>query len=198
MYLAFDQIDQDLLAAGAAPESVALSVRASSPDPRLLIASVASAIAKVNPNLDLTSHTMTDAVNESIAMERALAILSGSFGTLSLLLAAIGLYGITSYAVSRRRAEIGIRMALGATRALVLRAVLSRVLILVSIGVMVGVGASLWASRFMAALLYGLGPRDAQTLVSAIVAMLAVAAFAGWLPAWRASRVDPMIALRSE
>lgn len=198
MYLAFDQIDQDLLAAGAAPESVALSVRASSPDPRPLAASVASAIARVNPNLDLTSHTMTAAVNESIAMERALAILSGSFGTLSLLLAAIGLYGITSYAVSRRRAEIGIRMALGATRALVLRAVLSRVLILVSIGVMVGIGASLWASRFMAALLYGLGPRDAQTLVGAIVAMLAVAVLAGWLPAWRASRVDPMIALRSE
>src|SRR5439155_9108582 len=104
----------------------------------------------------------------SLTQERIVAMLSGFFGALALLLAGLGLYGVTSYAVARRRAELGIRMALGAAPAGVIRLILSRVLLLVGIGVIVGMGVSLWASRFVAALLYGLEPRDPATLVGAI------------------------------
>jgi putative ABC transport system permease protein len=198
MYLAFDQIDQDLLAAGAAPESTTLSVRTAGAPPALLTRSVAAAIATVNPNLDLTFGAMPDTVRASISMERGLAMLSGFFGALSLVLAAVGLYGVTSYAVSRRRAEIGIRIALGASQAMVVRQVLSRVMVLVAIGVAAGAGVSVWASQFMEALLHGLEPRDPLTLVGAAVLMAAVGGVAGWIPAWRASRVDPMVALRCD
>ena len=127
-----------------------------------------------------------------------MAMLSGFFGTLALVLAALGLYGVTSYAVTQRRAEIGIRMALGATPGLVVRQVLTRVLTLVGIGVALGSGACLWLSQFVAALLYGLRPHDPATLIGAAVVLTSVGALAGWLPARRASRVDPMVALRCE
>jgi ABC-type antimicrobial peptide transport system permease subunit len=198
MYLAFDQIDEDLLAAGAAPESTTLSVRTAGAPPALLTRSVAAAIATVNPNLDLTFGAMPDTVRASISMERGLAMLSGFFGALSLVLAAVGLYGVTSYAVSRRRAEIGIRIALGASRGVVVRQVLSRVMVIVGIGVAAGAGVSVWASQFMEALLYGLEPRDPLTLAGAAMLMAAVGALAGWVPARRASRVDPMVALRCD
>jgi ABC-type antimicrobial peptide transport system permease subunit len=112
------------------------------------------------------------------------------------LLAGLGLYGVTSYAVSRRRAEIGIRMALGAAPGRVVRLVLARVTMLVAIGVVVGAGASLWASRFVAMLLYGLEPRDPLTLVGAAVVLATVGAAAGGLPAYRATRIDPAVVLR--
>jgi predicted lysophospholipase L1 biosynthesis ABC-type transport system permease subunit len=197
MYLAFDQIDEDLLAV-AAPMSASMSVRAAAASPMALTRSVAASIAKVNPNLDLTFRPLPDVVSGSITLERTLAILSGLFATLSLLLAAVGLYGVTSYAVTERRAEIGIRMALGASPGLVVRQVLTRVLTVVGIGVALGSGASLWLSQFVATLLFGLRPRDPATLITAAVVLTSVGALAGWLPAWRASRVDPMVALRCE
>jgi putative ABC transport system permease protein len=198
MYLAFNQIDEDLLAAGAAPSSASLSVRATAAPPTTLTHSVAAAIASVNPKLDLTSRSLPDIVASSITVERTLAILSGFFGALSLLLAVVGIYGITSYAVSRRRKEIGICMALGAKSSLVVRQVLSRVMMLVGVGVVVGAGTSLWASQFMEALLFNLKARDSLTLIGAVVVLLAVGAVAAWLPAWRASHVDPVMALRHE
>jgi ABC-type antimicrobial peptide transport system permease subunit len=137
-------------------------------------------------------------VSGALTLERTLALLSGVFSALALLLAAVGLYGVTSYEVSRRRAEIGIRMALGATPGLVVRQILSRVLILVGVGLAIGAAASIWASRFVTALLYGLEARDPMTLVGAVTVLSAVGALAGWLPARRASRVDPMMALRCE
>ena len=197
MYLAFNQIDEDLLAV-AAPAFASLSVRAAAVPPTTLTHSVAAAIANVNPNLDLTFRPLSDVVSGSITLERTLAILSGFFGALSLLLAVVGIYGITSYSVNRRRAEIGIRMALGAAPRLVVRQVLSRLLMLVGIGVAIGIATTLWASQFMAALLYGLGPRDPLTLMGAAIVLAVTGAMAGWVPAWRASRVDPMIALRHE
>ena len=103
---------------------------------------------------------------------------------------------MTSYAVARRRTEIGIRMALGAAPAGVVRLVLSRVTRLVGIGVLVGAAVSVWASQFVASLLYGLEPRDPLTLTAAALILGAVGAFAGWVPAYRASRIDPAEVLR--
>jgi ABC-type antimicrobial peptide transport system permease subunit len=174
----------------------ALSVRASNGSPSQLTKSVAAAIGTVNSDLALTFRPLADQVGASLAQERLLATLSGFFGTLALVLAGLGVYGVTSYAVTRRRAEIGIRMALGADPTRVVRLVLSRVTSLIGIGVLVGAGVSLWASTFVAALLYGLEPRDPVTLVGAAGMLAAVGAFAGWLPAWRASRIDPAEVLR--
>jgi predicted permease len=197
MYLAFDQIDADLVAV-AAPPAASLSIRTSGVPPMTLRKSIAATIAGVDPHVDLTFRLLPDVVRGSITLERTLAILSGCFGALSLLLAAIGLYVVTSYAVWQRRAEIGIRMALGATSGLVVRQVLSRVVRLIALGVIIGVGMSLWASQFVAALLYGLEPRDHLTLIGAAVLLAVVGLLAGWLPARRAATVDPLIALRCE
>jgi putative ABC transport system permease protein len=196
MYWAFGQIDSDLLAVGAAPMTASLSIR--SAGPTSLTRAVAAAIVSVNPNLDLSFRPLPDVVSGSIALERTLALLSGFFGALSLLLAAVGLYGVTSYAVNRRRKEIGIRIALGARPGIVLWQVLSRVMILVGIGVGIGAGVSFWAAQFVATLLYGLQPRDPLTLAAAVVLLVAVGFVAGLLPAWRAARLDPISALRHE
>ena len=123
-------------------------------------------------------------------------MLSGFFGGLALLLAGLGLYGVTSYAVSRRRTEIGIRLALGAAPGGVIRLVLRRVALLVGAGVIVGAGVSVWASQFVATLLYGMQPRDPVTLIGAASVLVAVGTLAGWLPARRASRIDPAEVLR--
>jgi putative ABC transport system permease protein len=162
----------------------------------LMARSVSAALTAVDPDLVFTFRPMTDQVSASLTQERLVATLSGFFGALALLLAGLGLYGVTAYAVSRRRTEIGIRMALGAEAARVVRLVLSRVSVLVGLGVVIGAGLSWWASTFVAALLYGVEPRDPVTLVGAAGILAAVGAFAGWLPAWRASRIDPAEVLR--
>ena len=150
----------------------------------------------MSPQLAVTVHPLTTQVDDSLARERVIALLSGFFGALALLLAGLGLYSVTSYAVSRRRTEIGIRMALGAAPGGVVRLVLSRVTLLVAVGVAIGGGVSVWASRFVETLLYGLEPRDPVTLVGAAVILGIVGASAGWLPAYRASRIDPAEVLR--
>jgi putative ABC transport system permease protein len=175
---------------------VDLSVRSDGAPPLQLARSVAAAIHHVNPEMVVTFGSLTDQVNATLTQERVVAILSGFFGALALLLAGLGLYGVTSYAVSRRRTEIGIRMALGAAPGGVIRLVLSRVTVLVGIGVAVGAGISVWAATFVATLLYGLEPRDPATLVAAVLVLSAVGAAAGWLPAYRASRIDPAEVLR--
>ena len=171
-------------------------VRASTASPAQLSRSVAAAVTDVNSDLTLTFRPVADQVNDSLAQDRLVAMLSGFFGALALLLAGLGLYGVTAYAVARRRTEIGIRMALGAAPEGVVRLVLSRVFVLVGLGVLAGAGVSLWASTFAASLLYGLEPRDPVTLVGAAVVLAAVGALAGWLPALRASRIDPAEVLR--
>jgi ABC-type antimicrobial peptide transport system permease subunit len=196
MYIVFDQIDRDRLA--VAPASASLSIRIARGDPRELSRSIAAAIANVNRGVDLTFRPLPAVVSDSLTIERTLALLSGLFSALSLLLAAIGLYGVTSYEVSRRRMEIGIRLALGATQGRIVREVLSRVLILVGIGVVGGVAASVWASQFVTALLYGLKSRDPVTLAGAAAVLIAVGVSAAALPAHRAAQLDPMIALRCE
>ena len=181
---------------GGITGDITISVRASAGSPMLLARSLASALTAVDHDLVFTFRPMTDQVSATLTQERVIAMLAGFFGALALLLAGLGLYGVTSYAVSRRRAEIGIRMALGAAPGSVIRLVLSRVTLLVGIGVLVGTGVSIWASKFVATLLYGLEPRDPITLVGAAVLLGAVGAAAGWLPAYRASRIDPAAVLR--
>jgi predicted permease len=173
-----------------------IAVRAASESPALLARSVSAALTAVNRDITMTFRPLSAVVDDSLAQDRLVAMLSGFFGVLALLLAGLGLYGVTAYAVARRRTEIGIRMALGAQPAGVVRLVLARVAVLVGIGVMVGAGVSLWASTLVASLLYGLAPWDPVTLVGAAITLTAVAVLAGWLPAYRASRIDPAQVLR--
>jgi ABC-type antimicrobial peptide transport system permease subunit len=157
---------------------------------------VAAALTAVDSSLAITFRPLQDRIDASLTRERLVALLSGFFGALALLLAALGLYGVTSYAVTRRRTEIGIRMALGAEPAGVLRLVLVRVFMLVALGVIIGTALSVWSSQFIASLLYELQPRDGVTLVTAALTLTTVGAIAGWLPAHRASRIDPTQVLR--
>jgi len=122
--------------------------------------------------------------------------LAGFFGAIGLLLSAVGLYGVTWYAISRRRGEIGIRLALGAQPSAVVRVMLTRIALFGAIGTVVGVFASVWLSRFVAPLLYGLEPRDPLKLAGSAATLASVAALAAWIPAWRATRGDPARVLR--
>jgi putative ABC transport system permease protein len=175
---------------------VTLSVRAANGLPAALARGVTDAIARVDPVVAVTPMTLKQQLDAALVQERIVALLSGSFGTFALVLASVGLYGVTMYAVNRRRTEIGIRMAIGAAPVHVVRLVLTRVAILIAIGVVIGAAASVWATRFVATLLYGLEPADPSTLVISAVVLAAVGAMAGLLPAYRASRIDPSEVLR--
>jgi putative ABC transport system permease protein len=192
MYFAIAQFD----ASRFPLTSASVSVRAASGSPMLLTRSVAKAIADVDPDVTLTFRALQEQVEASLVQERLIAMLSGFFGLLALLLAGLGLYGVTSYAVTRRRSEIGIRMALGAAPGGVVRLVLRRVAALVGAGVLLGAAASFWAATFVATLLFGVEARDPATLVLAAAVLSAVGALAGWLPARRASQIDPARVLR--
>jgi len=142
--------------------------------------------------------TLSEQVDRTLAQERSIATLSLIFGSLALLLAAIGLYGVMSYDVARRTHEIGIRMALGASGRQVMQLVMRETLGWVALGVTLGFGAVLATTRWVESLLFGLKPRDPLTMGLAALVLLVVAAVAGYLPARRATRVDPLIALRRE
>jgi len=134
----------------------------------------------------------------SITQERLVATLSSVFGLLALALACIGLYGVMAYDVARRTREIGIRMALGASARQIARLVLGETVRLVGIGVVIGLGAAIAVTRWVKSLLFGLQPYDPLAIGLAVLLLLMVAAVAGYLPARRASRVDPMVALRHD
>jgi ABC-type antimicrobial peptide transport system permease subunit len=142
--------------------------------------------------------TLDEQVNASLARERLVASISGFFGGIALLLACIGVYGTMAYNVTRRTAEVGIRMTLGARRSEVVWMILREALALVSMGVVIGAVAARGVTRSIASLLFGLEPGDVTTVVVAAAAMLIVAVIAGYLPARRAASVDPMMALRCE
>jgi ABC-type antimicrobial peptide transport system permease subunit len=168
--------------------------------PADLIASVKNAIGAVNSDVAIQFRSFATQVSESLNRDRLLATLSGFFGGLGLLLATIGLYGVMSYNVARRRGEIGIRMALGAGAPRVLGMVLSEVALLVVVGLAVGFGGAIASTRILESqkFLYGLTARDPWTLGLAVLVLAVVALCAGYLPARRASRLDPMQALREE
>jgi predicted permease len=157
------------------------------------------AVAEVEPNLPvLEVTTMGEQLALSLARERAIARLTGFFGLLALLLAAIGLYGVMSYAVSRRTGEIGLRMALGAERGRVLGMVLLETARLIAAGVAAGLAAAFALTRLLAGQLFGIGANDPATLAVATGTLIAVALLAGFLPARRAADTEPMAALRYE
>jgi ABC-type antimicrobial peptide transport system permease subunit len=181
---------------GEIPPHGSLSVRAASGPPSRLAPAVAAAIGRIDPNVTLRLRPLADQIGGALVRERLLAILSGFFGALALILAAIGLYGITSHAVTRRRAEIGVRMALGADAPRVVGLMLGRVAGLVLIGVLAGAAISIWASRFVATMLYGLEPGDPLTIAAAAALLVAMTLLAAYLPARRAARIDPARVLR--
>jgi ABC-type antimicrobial peptide transport system permease subunit len=164
-----------------------------------MIETVRSAMRQVDPELPLTGvTTQTDQIEGRVEQERLFALAYSLFGGLALLLACIGLFGLMSYNVSRRTSEIGIRIALGAQRRGVVGMVLRESMIMVGAGVVLGLAAALAAGRLLTAILFGLSPTDVWTMAAAIALMIGVSLAAGYLPARRAARVDPMVALRYE
>ena len=167
--------------------------------PSSVMPAVREAVRRVDPNLPLMYVTTQESeIEKRLAQERLLAFAYSLFGGLAMLLASIGLYGLASYGVVQRTNEIGIRMALGAQAADVTRMIARESMALVGVGVAVGVAGALAAGRLVESLLYELAPTDGLTMVQAAAAMVAVAAVAAYLPARRAARVDPLVALRCE
>jgi putative ABC transport system permease protein len=168
-------------------------------EPALLIASIRDILAHIDKDVPMARvMTMDDILSSSVAQPRLEAVLLAFFGGLALLLAGIGIYGVIAYSVSQRTSEIGIRMALGASRFSVLQMVLTQGLRLAAVGLGIGLVLALALTRLMARILFGISPTDPATF-AAILAILAVIALAAcYLPARRATRVDPMVALRYE
>jgi predicted permease len=166
-------------------------------DPALLVASIRRAVSQVDGNLPLFDiSTQVQRAESSLASERLFATLSVFFGLLAVFLACLGLYGVMSYSVARRTREIGIRMALGAHTGDVVGLVMRESMVLVLMGVVIGLASALAATRLITSMLFGLAAMDPLTISFAVLIMIGVAAVAGFLPARRASQVDPMVALR--
>jgi predicted permease len=156
-------------------------------------------VREVDPNIPVFDvKTMATVADESLFLDRMVAMLSASFGALATLLAAIGLYGVMSYAVARRTREIGLRMALGAASGSVVWMVMREVVVMAAIGVGVGLPLAVASGRLVSSLLFGVSAADPVTLAAATAFLLTVALVAGYVPAGQATRVDPMRALRWE
>jgi putative ABC transport system permease protein len=163
-----------------------------------LVNSVKTTIEGDNPEIDIQFTVLSTQVRDSLLQDELMATLCGFFGGLALLLAAIGLYGVISYTVAQRTNEIGIRMALGSQRSGVVGLILGEVAILMGIGLAVGLGLTLAGGKAASSMLFGLKPRDPLTLALAVVILAAIGFAASFIPAHRASRLDPMTALRYE
>ncbi len=168
-------------------------------DPKALIETIRRRVSEIDANVAVTdARSMEDNLNRNLAQERFVATLGGFFGLVALLLAAIGLYGVVSQTVTRRTREIGIRMALGAEVRRVMWMVLRDAMIMALTGAVGGVAAVLAVTRYLEALLFGIKPQDPLTIAAASLLLLGVTALAGFLPALRATRVQPMTALRHD
>jgi putative ABC transport system permease protein len=173
-------------------------IRTSS-DPMKLAIAVRQAVSDIDRDQPVIQvRTMENVITESLWRQRVSASMLGLFATIALVLAAVGIYGVFSYSVSQRTHEIGIRTTLGATRADILRMVIQEGLLLTLIGLAAGILAAVWLTRLLASLLFNIGPRDPITFITLSLLMTVVALLACYLPARRATRVDPMVALRYE
>jgi putative ABC transport system permease protein len=176
----------------------AFSVTAKVTSPRAVVErNIADAIGGVAPDLAFSFRDYGDQLRATVIQERLVAVMSGFFGGLAMLLAALGIFGVTAYSAGRRRPEIAVRLALGASPRGVVRLVLGRVVTLILAGAAIGAVLSLWAAKFVGALLFGVEARDPMTLIASAAILVAVGLFAGWLPARKVSRLDPTVALRN-
>jgi predicted permease len=181
---------------GAEARWLILRVAGGAPAP---IEAIRRELRGMDPNVPIMQvRTLEQDVNAGFARQRLIALLSGFFGMLALGLASVGLYGVMSYGVTQRTREVGLRMALGAQRGDVVGMIVRESLVPVLVGMAIGLGAALVLTRLVAGLLFGVAPRDPASMLSAVAAMLAVALLAAAIPARRASRVEPGIALRHE
>jgi predicted permease len=168
-------------------------------EPTALVSAVREAVRNVESNLPVSNiKTQIEQSDETLRAERLFARLLGFFGALAMLLAGIGLYGVLAYAVAQRTQEIGVRVAIGAQTGDVLRLVIGQGMLLALLGVIVGLGGALGLTQLMQTLLYGVSPTDPLTFAVIAILLLLVALLACWIPARRATKVDPLIALRSE
>ncbi|HKS66550.1 MAG TPA: ABC transporter permease [Candidatus Acidoferrales bacterium] len=200
-----DSLDQDFLSTAYVPLAQIHSIREdttfeirTATTPGALIPAVRHAMASINKSASLQFSTLKQQADDSVLQERLLAALSGFFGGLALLLTAIGLYGVIAYMVTQRTHEIGMRMALGAQRTSILRLVLRDALIALSVGVAAGLLGAMWGTRLVQQLLYGVKPTDPWSIALAVAALVCIALIASYIPARRAMKVDPIVALRYE
>jgi predicted lysophospholipase L1 biosynthesis ABC-type transport system permease subunit len=164
-----------------------------------VMAAIRETVASLDPNLPVVDlQTQVDAIDGALSVERIFAILTGAFAVLALALAAIGLYAALAFSVARRTGEIGVRMALGATAARIRTSVMRDALVQTLAGIAVGAAASVGSARLLRSQLFGLSALDPAVLAVSVAVLLAAAALAAWLPARRASSVDPMTALRQD
>jgi len=190
-------VAQSGIAAGG-PTEISVGVRPALGPPMRLARSIGAAITDVDPGLSFTFRVLTEHVDGSVRQERIVAVLSGLFGGLALLIAALGLYGVTSYTVNCRFAEIGVRMALGAQRTQVFGLVLFQSLTRTAIGIGLGLAAASAVTRYLRGMLFDLTPLDPGTFIGVAALFAVVAAVAASLPAYRATKVDPLVALRTD
>jgi ABC-type antimicrobial peptide transport system permease subunit len=148
-------------------------------------------LTQADPTVAFTFGNFDQLVEATVTQERLIAMVSAFFGGLALLLAAVGLYGVVAHAVRLRQSEIGLRMALGADSSRIVHLVFARVGVLIAAGLALGLAGSLWAARFVEALLFRLEPRDPVTFAGAAAVLIGVGVFAAWMPARRAIRLDP-------
>jgi putative ABC transport system permease protein len=188
MYLPLEQAER-LTPPGMS--QITLGVR-SAGSPLRLASSAGVSLTSVDPDLSFSFRPLADVVSEAFARERLVAMLSGVFGLVALFLAGMGLYGVSASAVSRRRTEIGVRIALGAAPQSVVRLILRRVAILTALGIVEGVVLSWWVLQVVSSRLFGLSPDDPATRLAAILIISAIALAAAWFPPWRAGRIEPV------
>jgi ABC-type antimicrobial peptide transport system permease subunit len=191
MYVPLAQIERE-----AFGETVVLTINASRGKRAVVERDVAAALARTEPTVAFTFRTFDQFIGATVTQERLIAMLSSFFGGLALLLAGIGLYGIVAQAVRTSQGEIGLRLALGAAPAGIVRLVFRRVGVLIVIGLALGLAGSLWAAQFVGPLLFQVEARDPATFAGAAGVLVAAGMLAAWLPARRAARLDPAAVLR--
>jgi putative ABC transport system permease protein len=198
VFFPLEQADDMLLELSLEEQGLSVSVRADQGRPQRLTRAIGTALGEVDPGLALTFRSPADEIAASLTQERVVAVLSGLFGVLAVGLAALGLYGVTAYAVARRRTEIGIRIAVGAGSLDVIRLVLGQSVAVTLVGITLGLAGAAAVTRYLEGLLFGLTPLDPGTFAGVSLLFVVVAMLAAFIPARRATRVDPVVTLRAE